>query len=227
MRRFLSYLKRLWATDIALTSLMIFILIYILFLFPLRQIGFGRVLTTLFASLILITGAFAATKNRIFRTLVLSGGLLSLVLLWARPLFPYQNYIFVTTCLSLIFMVLLTLLILVQAFREGPITYHRITGAVAAYLLLGLIWSHAYYLIALWAPETFIVQGSFTPGDTESLQSHLFYFSFITLTTIGYGDIVAVHPMARMLVILEGITGQLFPAILIGRLVSLHVQSKQ
>jgi hypothetical protein len=101
------------------------------------------------------------------------------------------------------------------------------TGSVAAYLLLGLIWSMAYHLIAICIPEAFFVQGPFASSDLETLESHLFYFSFVTLTTLGYGDIVAVHPVARMLVILEGVTGQLFPVILISRLVSLHVQSKQ
>jgi hypothetical protein len=98
---------------------------------------------------------------------------------------------------------------------------------VAAYLILGVIWSLAYYLIALRMPEVFSVQGPFAPSDTEALRSHLFYFNFVTLTTLGYGDIVAVHPMVRMLVILEAVTGQLFPAILIARLVSLHIQSAQ
>jgi len=100
-------------------------------------------------------------------------------------------------------------------------------GGVAAYLLLGLTWYMAYHLVALGFPEAFSVQGSSLSGDRASLPSQLFYFSFVTLTTLGYGDIVAVHPLARMLVILEGVTGQLFPAILIARLVSLHAQSKR
>jgi hypothetical protein len=100
-------------------------------------------------------------------------------------------------------------------------------GAVAAYLFIGMIWSLAYYLVTLRIPQAFSIQGHIAPGDRESLQSQLFYFSFVTLTTLGYGDIVAVHPIVRMLVILEGVVGQLFPAILIARLVSLHVQSKQ
>jgi hypothetical protein len=100
-------------------------------------------------------------------------------------------------------------------------------GAVAAYLLIGMIWSVAYYLVALWIPGAFSIQGPFASSDSESLQSQLFYFSFVTLTTLGYGDIVAVHPIVRMLVILEGVVGQLFPAILIARLVSLQVQSKK
>jgi hypothetical protein len=227
MRRFLPYLNQLWITDIALTALLVFLLIYIFFVYSLGQFGSFRLLTVVFFSFILITGAITASRNRIFRTLVFSWGLLTVVFLWARYLFPHETLVFVANCLALFFLVLLTALILGQALREGPTTSHRITGAVAAYLLIGLIWSLAYSLIALRIPGAFNIQELLTPGQGETLQSHLFYFSFITLTTLGYGDIVAVHPMARTLVILEGVVGQLFPAILIARLVSLQVQSKQ
>jgi hypothetical protein len=223
----LLYLDRLWTTDIALTTLLVSLLTYIFFLYPLGWVGSFRPWTTAFFSLILITGAITASRNRIFRTLVFSWGLLAFILAWVRYLFPSQTLIFAANCLALFFLVLLTSLILGQALREGPTTSHRIMGAVAAYLLIGMIWSLAYYLVALWIPEAFSVQGPFAPGERESLQSQLFYFSFVTLTTLGYGDIVAVHPIVRMLVILEGVVGQLFPAILIARLVSLHVQSKQ
>ena len=225
-RRILPYLERLWTTDIALTSLLVFLLIYIFFLYPLGQVGAFRVLTTAFWSLILITGAITASRNRIFRTLVFSWGLLTFVFLWMRHLFPHQTFVFVANCLALFFLVLLTALILSQTLREGETTSHRIMGAVAAYLLLGLIWYLGYHLIALRIPGAFNVQGP-SLGGGEALQSDLFYFSFVTLTTIGYGEIVAVHPMARMLVILEGVAGQLFPAILIAPLVSLQVQSKR
>ena len=227
MRRILTHIHRLWTSDIAPTALLVFLLIYIFFLYPLGQVGSFKFLSNLFFPLILITGAIAASGHRTFRTLVFSWGLLTFVFLWVRHLFPYQTLIFANNCLSLFALVLLTFLILGQAIREGETTSHRITGAVAAYLLLGLIWSLAYHLIALSIPEAFSVQGPFASGDGERLESHLFYFSFVTLTTLGYGDIVPVHPMARMLVILEGVTGQLFPVILIARLVSLQVQSKQ
>ena len=225
-RRILPYLERLWVTDVGLTTLLASLLIYIFFLHPLAGPGWVRLLTNIFLSLILIAGAITVSRNRIFRTLVFSWGLLTFVLLWIRFLLPYHDLIFVTSCLSLVFQVLLTFLILSQIFREGPTTSHRIMGAVAAYLLLGVIWSQAYHLIALRMPEAFSVQGPFTLSYGDALQSHLFYFSFVTLTTLGYGDIVAVHPMVRMLVILEAAAGQLFPAILIARLVSLQVQSK-
>jgi hypothetical protein len=226
MKRFLPYLKRMWATDVALTMLLAFLLIFIFVLFPMGQIKYIRFLTNIVFSFILVTGAIAATKSRILRRLVFLWGILAFVFIWVRHLFPHQAFVFGTTSLSLAFLLLLAFLILGQAFREGPTTSHRIMGAVAVYLLLGLIWSLAYQLITLCAPNAFIIQGPTTPGDISSLESHLFYFSFVTLTTLGYGDIVAVHPMARMLVILEGVTGQLFPVILIARLVSLHLETK-
>ncbi len=226
-RRILSYPDRLWTTDIALTALLVALFAYIFFIYPLGWIGTFRPVPAAFFSFILITGAIKASRNRIFRMLVFSWGLLTFILTWARVLFPHQqNLIFVTNCLGLFFLLLLTFLILGQTFREGPTTSHRIMGAVAVYLLIGMVWSVAYYLVALWIPGAFSIQGPNVSGDTESLQSQLFYFSFVTLTSIGYGDIAAVHPVVRMLTILEGVVGQLFPAILIARVVSLHIQSK-
>ncbi len=228
MRRILAYLERLWTTDIALTALLISLVIYMLILYPLGLIGSFRPLPLVFFSLILITGAIAASRNRMFRTLVLSWGLLAFIFTWVRYLFAYeQTLIFLANCLALFFLALLTSLILHQALREGPTTSHRIMGAVAAYLLIGVIWCVAYYVVALWIPGAFSIQGYSASGGREPLQSQLFYFSFVTLTSTGYGDITAVHPVVRMLAILEGVVGQLFPAILIARLVSLHVQSKQ
>lgn len=216
----------MWATDVALTMPLVFLLIFIFLLFPMGQIKFVKFLTNLVFSFILITGAIAGAKSRILKRLVLLWGIIAFAFIWVRYLSPHQALVFVTTCLSLTFLVLLAFLILGQTFREGPTTSHRIMGSVAVYLLLGLIWSLAYQLTALCVPNAFIMQASFNAGDTQSLESHLFYFSFVSLTSISFGDIVAVHPMARMLVILEGITGQLFPVILIARLVSLHMETK-
>jgi hypothetical protein len=100
-------------------------------------------------------------------------------------------------------------------------------GAIAAYLLIGLIWSLIYYTIGLHIPGAFKGLEALMEGDKEVLRTHFQYFSFTVLTTVGFGDIVPVHPIARMAAVLEGVVGQLFPAILIARLVSLQVQSRQ
>jgi hypothetical protein len=225
MRRILPYLGRLWETDVGLSTLLVSLLVYIFFLHPLGEAPWVKFFTNIVFSLMLVSGAITVSKNRIFRTLVFSWGLLTFIFLWVRFLLPTPALVFANSCLALVFLVLLTFLILGQILREGPTTSHRVMGAVAAYLILGVIWSLAYYLIALRIPGAFSIQGPLPPGDGEALRSHLFYFSFVTLTTLGYGDIVPVHSMLRMLVVLEGVVGQLFPVILIARLVSLQVQS--
>jgi hypothetical protein len=99
--------------------------------------------------------------------------------------------------------------------KKGPITAYRIQGAIAVYLLLGLAWAHTYDLIEYLSP------GAFTGTITDSARfSSWMYFSFVTLATLGYGDITPMHPVARSLAVAEAITGQLYLAILIARLVS-------
>lgn len=225
-KRIFSYPERLWTTDIALTMLLVSLLAYIFFVYPLGWIGTFRPGAAVFFSFILITGAITVSRNRVFRTLVFAWGLLTLILFWVKHVFPHQNLVFVTNSFGLFYLLLLACLIMGQTFREGPTTTHRIMGAVAVYLIIGMVWSVAYYLVALCIPGAFSIQAPAPLGEGESLQSQLFYFSFVTLTSIGYGDIAAVHPIVRMLVILEGVVGQLFPAILIARVVSLHIQSK-
>jgi len=227
MKPILPYLGRLWTTDITLTTLLVFLLIYIFFLYPLGQAGPVRFLTIVFFSIILISGAITASRSRILRTFVFSWGLLTFVFLWVRYFFPHQTVIFIAAYLALFYLMLLTFLILAQALREGPTTSHRIMGAVAAYLLLGLIWSLIYYTIALHIPGAFKGLEALMEGDKEVIRTHFQYFSFTILTTVGFGDIVPVHPIARMAAVFEGVVGQLFPAILIARLVALQVQSKQ
>jgi hypothetical protein len=108
-------------------------------------------------------------------------------------------------------------------FAAGRITYHRVVGAVLLYLAIGLIFVALYTLVGALAPGAF--QG-LTVTDRPSLPSDLVYFSFATLTTVGYGDIIPVHPFARSFSNIEAILGQLYPATLLARLVSLELGAR-
>ena len=102
--------------------------------------------------------------------------------------------------------------------RAPRVNSEVLCAAVATYLLLALLWAAAYALVAQ------LISGSFS-GVTEGQPMRGFkalYFSLITLTTIGYGDITPVSAPARMLAMLEAITGTMYMAVLIARLVSLH-----
>jgi uncharacterized membrane protein len=94
-------------------------------------------------------------------------------------------------------------------------------AGISAYLLLGLLWALAYILVGSLSPDAF----RFTTGppDSRSMEGfNAFYFSFVTLSTIGFGDIAPVSNVARMLVVMEAITGLFYMAILIARLVSMQ-----
>jgi hypothetical protein len=105
--------------------------------------------------------------------------------------------------------------------------HERIEAALATYLLLGFIWSQAYAILHLVEPGAFRFPEEAVPVDPRSLvlasQHRFLYFSFVTLTTLGYGDITPVMPLARSLAVLEAVAGQLFLAVTIARLVGIRV----
>jgi len=98
-------------------------------------------------------------------------------------------------------------------------------ASISVYLLLGLLWTLGYWLIAEIVPDAFAFNAS-TIADRSMKGFNGFYFSFITLSTVGYGDITPVSKVARMLAAMEAITGLLYVAVLIARLVALHGTQK-
>ncbi len=102
-----------------------------------------------------------------------------------------------------------------RAFRSGRVTFHRILGAVSAYVLLAVAWGTAYQLVLVLRP------GALQCGAGPASLDDAMWLSFITLTTTGYGDVLPVAKVARSLAALEALVGVLYPGILIARLVSL------
>jgi hypothetical protein len=105
-------------------------------------------------------------------------------------------------------------------FAAGRITYHRVMGAVLLYLTVAVIFTALFAVVGTLVPKAF---AGLVVEDSPALASNLIYFSFATLTTTGYGDVFPVHPVARSLCNLEAIFGQLYPATLLARLVTLEL----
>jgi Ion channel len=151
-------------------------------------------------------------------------GIASLLLLLAlamiRSEIPWLILLYAASATS--YMVFIIVLVVNQIFAGGTITVNKIGGGVAAYILLGHLWASLYLTIYILHPASFQYGGELIQPH-EALK-HLSYFSFVTLTTIGYGDITAVSSAARTLAMLEGLLGQLFPAIFIAKLVSLQIE---
>jgi len=109
-------------------------------------------------------------------------------------------------------------------FAPGPVTIHRVIGAVVLYLSMALGFSMAYRIIGDIVPDAFA--GVSFHGDNLRSAVGMIYFSFVTLTSTGFGDIVPVHPIARSLANLEAVFGQLYPATLVAVLVSQHLETR-
>ena len=111
-----------------------------------------------------------------------------------------------------------------QIAMETDISPNRLIGAVCVYLLLGVIWALAYTMLEMLSPGSF---GGFTPLQGRGWDSEWLYFSFVTMTTLGYGDILPVSATARVLAYMQAVFGQLYVAILVAGLVSALISSRQ
>lgn len=215
----MTALTGFWTDDKGLSLFSALILIVVFVIPPFLEPGSGRRLAGDIAyALLLISGVRALGEQRLARMVLLPVAFVTLTLelgSWVVSVPPplvLGSYLF-----SLL---LFLAVVLGQTLRAGPVTFHRLLGAVAAYLLLGIIWAYAYELVALLRPPAFSGAVNLADGPRA-----FYYFSFVTLTTVGYGDVLPLHPAARSLAMLEAVTGPLYLAILVARLVSLAVQS--
>jgi hypothetical protein len=148
---------------------------------------------------------------------------LGLLILAISIMFTVNEHILLLyIILSTGYLMFILLLVISQIFTGGIITLNKIIGGVAAYILIGHVWTSMYLGIYLFDPMAFHLGEN--PVSPEAALPHLSYFSFVTLTTIGYGDILALNRFARILVMAEGLTGQLFPAVFIAKLVALQIE---
>jgi hypothetical protein len=150
----------------------------------------------------------------------IASAILLLAVAMIRTEAPNLNLIY--TILVAGYMIYIITLVFRQIFTSRIITVYQIGGGVAAYILLGHIWASMFLALYIVQPDSFQYGGAVIQHD-EALKQ-LSYFSFVTLTTIGYGDITASGPVARILVMIEGLVGQLFPAIFIAKLVSHQIE---
>jgi hypothetical protein len=108
-------------------------------------------------------------------------------------------------------------------FAPGRITYHRIMGAILLYFAIGLLFVSLFTFVGLAIPEAFT---GLQIKDSPTLMSTMIYYSFGTLTGAGTGDIQPLHPFARSLTVVEAMLGQLYPATLLARLVTLELEGE-
>jgi voltage-gated potassium channel Kch len=218
-RRHVKRFTRIWGTEVGLSVFTGLLALQLFVVSPLANLGvFGdRSFESAF-SLLLVGGVFALHPGRLLRVLVGICVGLAVGLRWTTTWLPIPWIAAAGSLLAVVTLGCFAAIVLKRVFEPGPVTRHRIHGAVCAYLLFGLMWAAAYAFIAQVVPDPFSVATDV--GGSEAIIARFVYFSFVTLTTVGFGDITAVHPLARTLVTIEALIGQLYPAIIIGDLVS-------
>lgn len=210
-------LVRFWRSDWGLSIFSAWLLALVFVVPPFLPPGTGRSLVADAAlALVLLTGVLALSERGLAWRLLMASALVAVAVILANWVLPVAEPAVRGAELAAI--LLLLLVVLGQTFRAGPVTAHRLQGGIAGYLLLGLTWAAAYALLETLRPGAFSGALGVAGGHRAFV-----YFSFVTLTTVGYGDVLPVHPAARSLAVLEAVTGPLYIAILLARLVSLAV----
>ena len=196
------------------------------FFFPfVEEVKGGDVIVSILLSLVLLSAVFAVAdrKGVFFVALVLA--IPAIAGRWINHFRPdlISPPVFLIAGLALIAFVVANLLRFI--LRAPSVNTEVLCASISAYLMLGLLWTVAYWLVAQVTPNAFAFN---TPTGTKETMSgfNAFYFSFITLSTVGYGDITPVSKVARMLAAMEAITGLLYVAVLIARLVAIYSSPK-
>lgn len=128
--------------------------------------------------------------------------------------------------LNIVLLIYATALIVGRVFSERRVTTNIILGAVCVYLLIGIVWGMGFALLDTVMPQSFSVPSGNMVSVLDSLMRNFIYYSFATLTTLGYGDITPVSIPARYFSVLEAVTGQVYLSVLVARLVGMHIYQR-
>ncbi|MFY0731974.1 potassium channel family protein [Pseudomonas sp. NFX15] len=200
---------------------LLLLLLALILLFPFLEEGLiARVVLGILFSAVLLVGAFATRQTRarfIFKLCLASLGIsLQWAALWHESVAMLELAgIAYAASLAVSFSAVLRYLL-----KRGPITADKLHGALAGYIMLAFVWSFIYALVETCAA------GSFGSGNFDFSQPgtffRLIYFSFTTLTTTGYGDVVPLTNHARSLVMVEEFSGVFYVGVVIARLAGIY-----
>jgi len=209
------------------TSVQLLIALALLFFFfPfVEEVKGGDIIAAILLSLVLLCAVIAVADDKRIFFIALLLTVPAIVGRWISHFRPdlVPPPVFLTAGLLLIAFVVASLLRFV--LRAPSVNTDVLCASISAYLMLGIMWTIAYWLVDQLTPG-----GAFAFNISEGKQSirgfNAFYFSFVTLSTVGYGDITPVSKIARMLAAMEAMTGLLYVAVLIARLVAIYSSPK-
>ena len=187
----------------------------------------ARSVIDLAITIVFITAIFVISNSR--KHLIIGMILMvpTAVMIWGIKLHPDQSYDFIALFGSVLFFCYIAGLILADILRAEMVTLNIIAAGISVYLFFGNICGFIYAIIGHFDPNSFKipeVTASYLGENLDQLSSAM-YFSFVTLTTLGYGDITPINDFARTLAFLEAAIGQIYLTVLIASLVGVHIST--
>ena len=188
------------------------------------KLGALRLVFDLLLSGVIVAGVWVARDRRLL-FLGTALGLPALSLMWLglglqSRLVTAAGFVF-----GLATILLVTGIVLRGVVTARRVTLSTVTGGTCGYLLLGLAWAYLFALLEDFDPGSFLRQGEIIASNERGLQA-LLYYSYVTLSTLGYGDVVPATPPAEGFAVLAAISGQLYIAILVAALVARFIASE-
>jgi len=192
-------------------------LVVLIVVYPLIQ---GMLVLNVMLTAVLFTAVHAVSEQKRQWVVALLLGIPWFIALWLDQLGLDDVAVAVLApALGALFLGYVTQILLRHVIQADRVDAEMIYGAIAGYLLLGVIWAMLYTVTETLQPGSFTLTAT---GDTRPWDD-LLYYSFVTLTTLGYGDVLPLSSRARSLAVLEAVTGVFYVAVLVARLVSLHI----
>ena len=221
-------IRRLWNEQ--RFSVLLIMLLLLLLTGPILSLAFlqlhiltRELIWTITFSAVLLFGYFAVSHQPHTTRIALSLCTLAILTQAVKVFYHSTPILIAHHLMGIIFMLFNIAIIFHLMFTSRAITLNIISASLCVYLLLAVVWSQGYSLLEIIEPGSFSFQietnQEFILGNSVAP----FYFSLVTMTTLGYGDIVPVSQAARMMAAIEAFVGQLYIAVLVARLVGLHV----
>jgi hypothetical protein len=172
-----------------------------------------------FITAILISGTYAASRKIYITITAASLALPMLVSIWISHFVDMPFLVFAGDCFGIAFIAFLVVVILSFIFSEHEVTINVIYASIVVYLLIAIMWAFIYLVLESIHP------GSFATGEGQiEVGRRLYiYYSFVTITTLGYGDVTPTTDLANSFSFLEAVTGQIYLVVLVARLVGIHI----
>jgi hypothetical protein len=208
-------IERHTITDYSLSIVMVLCLLEAMVVPPLGEMGLinHRVAEAIFIGVLALAALMLFDRRPVGKVFV-ALATISVVLRLASAISPGYEHPDANASVSAAAMLVMTWLVINYTLAPGEINVHRIAGGVGAYVLLGIGFAHLHRLIALHFEGAYLLLGS--PATMEQMDWRLNYFSFVVLTTLGFGDITPAHALAKSLSTFEALVGVLFPVVFLG-----------